>query len=246
MRFIYCLLKSFRTLTLLISLIASLASAQDPGQCVISVSNITSWVRDDGFHDWVVSDNWNGAYPNGLDVGVIFSEGICWGGLVYDGQPQKVRVNGNTYSAGCSPITRLYRIRTDYYKADLTNDAVNFFRKDRNNITTEDLEAIRSQYEKDWDEWPADKGAPYYDINKDGRYDPEVDVPGVPGALQTIWINYNDDLSSTLYGSDPIRLEIQETYWVYTLSGILGNVIYKKVDIIYKGLSTTPPGFKNR
>jgi len=88
-------------------------------------------------------------------------------------------------------------------------------------------------------------GCSYYDIDRDGKYNPDVDVPGVPGALQTLWIDYNDDLSETLYGSIPIGLEIQETYWTYSLLGRISNVIYKKVDIIYKGLSSTTASFRN-
>ena len=224
----------------IILLLSSSAFAQDPEQSLIDVSNITSWVASEGYHDWVVNSDWNGAYPNGLPVGVIFSEGICWGGLVYDGQSQKVRVSGNDYGSGCSPITRLYRVRSDYLEADLTTDAADFFNKDREDVTNEDLETIRNQYEKDRNEWPADRGAPYYDADKDGEYNPDVDVPGVPGALQTIWINYNDE-STPLYGSNPIGLEIQETYWAYNALSEIGNVIYKKVDIIYKGLPNTPP-----
>jgi hypothetical protein len=216
--------------------------SQDPSQSLINVSKITSWVTEEGFHDWVIGNNeFNGSYPNGLPVGVIFSEGIVWGGLVYDGQDQKVRVNGNTFGTGCSPITRLCRVRTDYYKADLTTDAASFLIKDRSKITDEDIQQIKNQYEKDWNEWPADKGAPYFDIDKDGKYDPDVDVPGVPGALQTLWINYNDDLSESNYGSIPIGLEIQETHWAYTNRDPIGNVIYKKIDIIYKGTSTSSP-----
>ena len=216
-------------------LISTPIYSQDPTQSLINVSKITSWVDNSGFHDWIVAQGWNGAYPSDLPVGVIFSEGMCWGGLVYDGQDQKVRVNGNTYGTGCSPITRLFRVRTDYYKTDLTNDAASFFNKDKKDITEEDISIIKNQYEKDWNEWPADIGAPYFDIDKDGEYNPDVDVPGVPGALQTLWIDYNDDLSESNYGSIPIGLEIQETYWAYTSFNPLGNVIYKKVDIVYKG-----------
>ena len=238
MKKFYNPLKLFKVL--LISILINVAViAQNPSQSLIDVSNITSWVSDSGFHDWPIDKNFNGSYPNGLPVGVIFSEGINWGGLVYDGNTQLVRVNGNTYSSGCSPITRLYRVRTDYYDADLTNDAANFFIKAIKNITPGEIETIKNQYETDWNEWPADRGAPYYDADKDGKYNPDVDIPGVPGALQTIWINYYDELSNLLYGSDPIGLQIQETYWTYTSINPLGNVIYKKVDFIYRGTSST-------
>lgn len=216
--------------------------AQNPKQSLINVSKITSWVTEEGFHNWIISDNsFNGSYPNGLPIGVIFSEGICWGGLVYDGQNQKVRVNGNTFGTGCSPITRLFRVRTDYYKVDLINDAASFFNKNKNEVTEEEINQIYNQYEKDWNEWPADKGAPYYDIDKDGKYNPDIDVPGVPGALQTLWICYNDDISELNYGSIPIGLEVQETHWAYTNLDPLGNVIYRKIDLIYKGTSNSLP-----
>ena len=35
----------------------------------------------------------------------------------------------------------------------------------------------------------------FMDVNKNGKYEPEIDIPGVPGASQTIWINYNDSIS---------------------------------------------------
>jgi hypothetical protein len=232
----------FFTAVLSLSLLINPTSnAQDPNQSVINISKITSWVKDDGFHDWIVGDSWNGAYPKGTENGVIFSEGIVWGGLVYDGQPTKVRVNGNTYGTGCSPITRLYRVRADYSSGYLISDAASFFNKDISSITNDNIEQIKNQYEKDWNEWPAEKGAPYFDIDGDGKYNPYIDVPGVPGAVQTIWINYNDSLSEANYGSPPIGLEIQETYWAYTDREPLGNIIYKKVDLIYKGTSISPP-----
>ena len=242
MKSFYDSLKIFRTVFILFILFIIKVSAQDPTQSLINGGNITSWVSNDGFHDWVVNGDFNGSYPNGLPVGVIFSEGICWGGLVYDGQEQKVRVNGNTYGSGCSPITRLYRVRTDYYKTDLTNDAASFFNKEKDSVTSNEIEQVKAQYEKDWNEWPADEGAPYYDIDKDGKYNPDVDVPGVPGALQTLFIKYDDNYYIPLYGSNPIGLEVQETYWAYTPFGRLGNVIYKKVDIVYKGTPASLPG----
>ncbi|HCY74914.1 MAG TPA: hypothetical protein DHV28_03260 [Ignavibacteriales bacterium] len=216
--------------------------SQNPKQSIINVGNITSWVSEEGFHDWIAGEkHWNGEYPKGKNVGVIFSEGLCWGGLVYDGQSQKVRVNGNTYGTGCAPNTRLFRVKYDFQNGNLRSDAASFFNKDINLVTFEDVEVIKQQYQKDWNEWPGNLGAPYLDKNNNGNYDPEVDVPGVPGALQTLWINYNDNISESNYGSIPIGLEIQETYWAYAINTDLEDVIFRKATLIYKGTSASLP-----
>ena len=212
----------------------------DPGQSLIDVNQITCWTRNDGYHDWVVGGSWDGAYPNGVVAGAIFSEGIVWGGLVSDGTSPSLRVNGNTYATGCAPISRLYRVRPDYLNGDLSQDAADFNSIGITSVTSGDIEALRVQYAKDWNEWPASDGAPYQDVDENGAYDPTVDIPGIPGASQTLFIKYNDDLSNSLYGSPPIGLEVTETYWAYAAAGGLGNVIFKKVDIVYKGIQGAP------
>lgn len=218
--------------------------AVDPEKSLLNINNVTMWVGSDGFHDWVVGGSWNGAFPNGSSVGAIFAEGIVWGGLVDDGNLPVVRVNGNTYGTGCYPLIRLFRVRPDYKTGNLTNDAATFFNIPIGQVTEANIQEIRAQYEKDWYEWPADQGAPYADMDGDGQYNPDVDVPGVPGASQTIFIKYDDRLSESNYGSPPIGLEVSETYWAYSYSGALGNVIYKKVDIVYKGLPSSKPNSK--
>lgn len=211
----------------------------DPAQSLIDINQITCWVGSDGYHDWIVGGSWNGAYPNGVSFGPIFSEGIIWGGKVNDGTSPSVRVNGNTYGSGCAPVTRLYRVRTDYATGDLTQDAADFFDKDVSAVTSSDIDELKAQYAKDWNEWPADEGAPYDDVDENGQYNPSVDIPGIPGASQTLFIKYNDD-QTPLYGSPAIGLEVSETYWAYAVSGALGNVIFKKVDIVYVGTPSTP------
>ena len=215
-------------------------SVVNPAQSVININNITSWVGQDGFHDWVVASSWNGAFPNGAAVGVIFSEGIVWGGKVSDGISPKVRVNGNTYGTGCAPLTRVFRVRPDYATGYLSGDAASFFDKAIGSVTQSDIQTIRDQYALDWQEWPADEGAIYDDVNSNGVYEPWIDIPGIPGASQTLYIKYDDSKSISNYGAPKIGLEISETYWAYAYSGALGNVIYKKVDIVYKGLPNTP------
>ncbi|MGB8316599.1 MAG: hypothetical protein WCE54_00640, partial [Ignavibacteriaceae bacterium] len=228
----------WKFLFLLLIFIPPISGQQNPVQSIMDINNFTLWVRDDGFHDWVINNNYCSTFPKGT-TGPIFTEGIVWGGKVYDGKDTIVRVNGCTYACGNSAIERLFRVRTDYLNADLTDDASNFYMVPLDKVTKSMISEIYKQYEKDWNEWPAEKGAPFYDINKDGKYEPDTDIPGVPGAAQTLWINYTDNNSYNTYGSPNIGLEVRETYWAYSDSGKVGNVIYKKADIIYKGTQDT-------
>ncbi|MFZ0453988.1 MAG: T9SS type A sorting domain-containing protein, partial [Ignavibacteriaceae bacterium] len=174
----------------------------------------------------------------GSNIGVIFAEGIVWGGKVNDGQSPLVRVNGNTYGTGCQSVfnpPRVFKVRPDYQTGSLADDAANFNNIALGQVSQGDIDALRAQYATDWNEWPADQGAPYEDVNNDGKYEADTDIPGIPGAAQTLFVQYTDALSAANYGSQPIGLQISETYWAYAYTGALGNVIYKKVNMVYKG-----------
>ncbi len=207
----------------------------NPSSSIMDINNATMWVTDAGFHDWVVASSWNGAFPKGTAAGAIFAEGLLWGGQVQDGQSPLIRVNGNDYGSGTVNLIRLFRVRPDYETADLTDDAANFNSEGLGQVTSAQIDELRGQYKTDWNEWPAKEGAPYKDVNNNGEYDPNVDIPGIPGASQTIFIMYDDKNSVSLYSSAPIGLQVSETYWAYSYTGALGNVIYKKVDMVYKG-----------
>ncbi|MEJ2614198.1 MAG: hypothetical protein P8Z35_04510 [Ignavibacteriaceae bacterium] len=215
----------------------------NPSASLVDINNITSWVWADGFHDgFFISSSLNGMFPKGSNIGAIFSEGIIWGGNISDGQSPLVRVSGNTYVTGCSSVFnqhRVFRVRPDYQTGNLADDAANFYNKTLEQVFQADIDALRDQYKTDWNEWPADKGAPYKDVDNDGKYKPGTDIPGIPGAAQTLFIQYTDALSAEIYGSQPIGLNVSETYWAYEYTGALGNVIYKKVDIIYEGTANS-------
>ncbi len=214
-------------------------TAADPVSTVMNINNITSWITADGFMPVAINGSWNGSFPKGKSAGVIYQEGIVWGGLVNDGANPAVRVSGNDYYSGTSHLTRIFRVRPDYNTADLTEDAANYFLVSVASVTSGQINQIKAQYAKDWTEWPASLGAPYEDVNHNGVYDSGVDIPGIPGASQTIWLSYDDSTSSNAYDSPPIGVKVNETLWAYAIANPLANVIYKKVDLIYTGTTNS-------
>ncbi|MCU7491579.1 MAG: hypothetical protein HF300_10790 [Ignavibacteria bacterium] len=210
-----------------------------PSSTKFNINQIATWFINDGSSDLDNLGNSGFVYPKGSGKTAFFQSGFVWGGKVGD----NIRVGGSTYQSGVlpgavingtpqdpgDPSVHIYRVRRDYKTGGMTTEMAD----------GEGSEAdIRAQYDNDWMTWPADLGAPYEDVNGDGKYDPNVDIPGVPGADQTIWYVNNDFDRSTvksLYGSEPIGLECQTTVWGYNMGGALGNMLFRKYKIINKG-----------
>ena len=99
---------------------------------------------------------------------------------------------------------RIWRIRRDYLTADLRQDAADILDVAISTITSVDEEAVRDHYRTDWEEWPAEKGAPFYDAGGDGIYAPQfdgqgspilvpdADEPGIADADPVVWLVAND------------------------------------------------------
>jgi hypothetical protein len=209
-----------------------------PSKTYMNINNISTVIANKGFADIDVQEQNSGfVFPKGSGKAALFQSGFLWGGIV-SGQ---VRVGGSAYRTGLTPgkilpsgqaedpnlpSVRIYRVRPDYRTASLTAE-----------VADEGLspDAIRAQYELDWNEWPAADGAPFNDVNGNGTYEPDTDIPGVKGADQTIWYVANDlDPSKTtfLYGSNPIKIELRVTMWAYSSSGALGNMMFRAYKII--------------
>nr|MBC8255897.1 hypothetical protein [Candidatus Neomarinimicrobiota bacterium] len=237
-----------------------------PSQSVININNMAYWMKKSSAGTTSGSPNGTQAdYPIGTG-GLIYEDGMLWGVKVTDGNPQSPRVGGTTYYSGLKAGRVVYdasgdvcgstdpadhhvwRVRSDYLTADLTADAANFGAS---------VEDVYAQYDYDWNNWPVSWGAPYEDVDADGSYDPAVDIPGYPGANQTLWVVANDvpeivdaactvsDTSNTapnVYGADPVGIELQVTMWAYKFgaSDPLGNMIFKKANMKYTGL---PAGY---
>jgi len=109
-----------------------------------------------------------------------------------------------------------------------------------------------------------DEGAPYDDVNGDGSYTPATwneetkswvgDLPGIPGADQTVWTVANDlpdeftesgvpfSVSEGGWGSPPVGFEMQITLWGYDFpfSNPLSSMMFKRARMIYVGLPGGP------
>ncbi len=192
---------------------------------------------------------------------IFFEDGVVWGG--FQGNARVLKVGGSIYRHGLQPgpilvagsltappqaadpnhvSNRIYRTRPDIGPSTNSTEALTKIESEElpyvaryEKVTSQDM---LNSYLQDWREWPAANGAPFTDIDGDGRYDPAIDIPGEPGAAQTLWYVANDldsTLTEGLVGSQPIGLEMQKTIWAYVRrSGALTTSIFSRTRLINK------------
>lgn len=215
---------------------------------MMSINNISTYFYNNGLSDVSPSQDAGFVYPKGSGKTVFYSSGLLWGGMVNG----IWSVGGAAYKSGLVPGAikpdgspeeqtaeggRIYRVRSDYKSFNSPEEMATLFASEMA-AEGKTAEEIYAAYDKDWKEWPAQKGAPYIDVDDDGTYNPELDIPGmieVPG--QTIWCVANDlnsDATNSLYGSLPMKVELQTTYWALQTTGALGNTIFRRYRLINK------------
>jgi len=205
-----------------------------------NINNISTFIYNNGNTELSPEHGAGTEFPKGTGKTLVYQSGFLWGGKING----DIHVSGSTFRQGLqggkildegspqnleNPSVRVFRVRPDYNSANLFSET-----EDESLSENE----IRSQYKMDWEEWPADFGAPFNDIDNDGNYNPDIDIPGVPGADQTLWYVANDFdpvICRTFAGSDPMNIEIQVTIWGYKNTSIpYDNVIFKKYKLINK------------
>src|SRR5512140_2344472 len=231
-----------------------------------TINNIFNYYANngDGSYNKYTS---NGAfeYPKGTGNTCIFEDGVVWGGF-HKGRA-KPKVGGSVYrhalqagpiltpgTATADPVSadpldekyHMYRVRadigpkTDFSKVEASlQSEVELLNRYEDNTA----QSLFNDYIKDWNEWPAKSAtnptglAPFKDVDGNRLYDSNVDVPGQPGADQTLYYVANDNLPSLtdyLAGCPPIGLEVHRTFWGYNRQGALGNTIFASTLIINK------------
>ncbi len=226
-----------------------------PVRAYLNINSISTVIKNTGISDIDEFEANSGlVYPIGSGKTAVFESGFLWGANLYDVNELDPHVGGSTYREGLQggwidaagnvippsdPRSRIYKTRPDVFPGgvvvDLSVEAADEGKSEAD---------IRTQYETDWTEWPADLGAPYFDGNGNGVYDavPDPvdslrDIPGVPGADQTIWYVANDQepgVTQGLYGALPMGIEMQATFWAYAQTGALGSMFFRRYILINK------------
>ncbi len=250
-------------------------------QSISNIGNWGFWVNYEGLtgHDPFTGSG-GGYYPRGV-MTAIYADGFIWGGYLKQNgvavsdtptvggigyyrigtTPGWIQDDGTPVNPD-DPRVRIYRIRDDWRTltaSQVISEATELYNVSVNGVTDAMTSAIIQQYADDWKNWPVDLGAPYYDVNHNGKYDPVLDengypikakydkdgnlieggdYPGLAQADQTIWLVVNDLNESkmlNLSGSKPIGIEVQITLWAYNQPGnTLGQIVFKRYKMINK------------
>jgi hypothetical protein len=230
----------------------------------LNINKISTWIYGDGTSD-IHNSKAAFIYPKGSNKAPFFQSGFVYGGIV-NGDKKDIRVGGDTYNAGLSlgaydgalsgdalnKASRMWRVRRDVTPS--TSGVIDFSSELNDAGESTSASDIKDDYLYCWNNWPAEYGAPYTDVGSvdangnaikdangnnvpDGKYDPRIDIPGFPGADQTIWYVDNDkddDVSKSLYGSIGFGFELHTTIWGYASTGSLGNMIFRSYKLINK------------
>ena len=146
---------------------------------------ISTGFFNNGISDVDTAMNSGLTYPKLSGKQAVFTSGFIWGTKIA-GDPIP-HVGGSTYRSGLQPgrivnsglpwrdllisDLRMFRVRSDVFlggpTVDLTEESL---------IEGKTQQEIRTQYEIDWNEWPAEFGAPYTDKDGNGIYNPQTDI----------------------------------------------------------------------
>jgi hypothetical protein len=244
-----------------------LKTSTNDDKATILINNIFNYYSNNGDASYNVYTGASGLeWPKGSGNTAIFEDGLVWAGYYGDKTPANLRCGGSAYRHGLqagrilnsglaytsltadnpgSAANRTYRVRPDINPSKTFAEVKSILEDEEVPLMSRDVsisaQTLYNRYIDDWNQWPAAEGAPFEDKNGNGTYEPATDVPGVPGADQTLWHVSNDlDAGRTtyMYGSNPIGLEYQRTIWAYRRTGALGNTIFTRNKIINK--SNTP------
>ncbi|KAA3616004.1 MAG: hypothetical protein DWQ05_09605 [Calditrichaeota bacterium] len=185
--------------------------------------------------------------PNS-QLNILYHHSLIIGGILHHNDSSSVRVRGARYQSELQPgmilspgivenpeddeVNRVWRIRRDIYEDsynlqdNMHTESISVYGLSREQVTQTEINELLALYKEDWLEWPVDKGAPFYDVDGDGKYSPEfridswgneipkmrpapgeyfdpgihADEPGLHNADQVIYFVANDLLPDSSSG----------------------------------------------
>lgn len=197
----------------------------------ISINEVLMWVNNNGIGSQNPSYGGLGlVWPGGINgtIPATYLDGLWWACNVSGDK----RAGGSYFSRSS---LRPGIIFSNGLAADPTDSLYKIW-KIRKNWESLPPGEERDEFEFNYNNWPAEIGAPWDDINGDGVFTRGIDLPKFLGD-ETLWYVSNDlDTSKNLdvFGSLPLGLEFQTTTWAYN-SDQLKDVVFKKYKVINKG-----------
>jgi hypothetical protein len=199
----------------------------------LDVNNISAFFNNDGeFYadDWTQGPGFE--WPKGSGKYAIFSAGLWIGAQYCDTDTTKsIRVaTVGHFSSEYRPgmIDKITGLPDDYTKPEYKIYKVRPLLDNANS-------------NPDYLNWPVNQGAPWIDINNDGKWDPYIDKPGIqfhngptfPDMMLYYVYNDADETKHTwIWGqSQPLGVEVHKTAWAYNA---LPNVQFLRFQIYNK------------
>lgn len=199
----------------------------------LDANNISANFYNNGeFYSDYVTQTAGFEWPKGSGMYAIFSAGLWIGARYQDTDTTKsIRVAtvghfGSEYRPGM--IDKITGLPDDYTKPEYKIYKVRPLLDNANS-------------NPDYLNWPVNQGAPWIDINNDGKWDPYVDKPGIqfhngptfPDMM--LYYVYNDadpNYHTWIWGqSKPLGVEVHKTAWAYNA---LPNVQFLRFQIYNK------------
>lgn len=196
-------------------------------QIPLDANNINTWIINTGIfnQDLRVNNTPGFEWPRGAGSFAIFTTGLSTAAYIDNVVTEAMCSYKGEYEPG-------YILDTEGMPLPLTDSRFKIYSVYTSNPNT-----------YDWMHWGdmVPFGAPYTDINHNGIYEPSIDMPGVTGASQTIFVCLTDGFPETHQvgegfggGTSPLFAEVHMLCWSYNSTG-LEDVNFIKWDIINKG-----------
>lgn len=177
-------------------------------------------------------------YPRNSLKTAINSTGLWIGGKDRNGRIRLSVVQSNQTEYQPGNIQGVYDTKIDNVSV-AANPMSEQFRIYK--IIKSDSSAAKDGSYDAWSAWPVTQGAPWIDVDGDGKYNlKKGDKPKFYGDQQLFWVFNDVNYSGHINNSQtlPIGIEVRVLLWGYNQQGALGNTIFCKWQIINKSDTT--------